>query len=446
MLVRCRQAMSYSAARYKKSSELLGQVMASSTAADGVVDRYFKAHRNMGSTDRRFAAATVYGCLRRQRELLAMIEAIAPELPDTDLTPAALLVGMYLMVNDAWSPDDFALTQFATFAAAHQGAILAFDRSRLAPAERMNLPDWLYVPLAEQLPVDDLEDLAQALSQVAAVDLRVNQRRGQRQQLLAELQSQDIYTQFTALSDFGLRRMTRGPLQNTPAFKQGWFEFQDEGSQLVSWLLQPQAGEFIVDYCAGAGGKTLHIADIMNNRGSILACDVAPRRLAQLQPRLQRAGIRNVTSRVLDPMVDDGLGDYAQTADAVLVDAPCTGSGTLRRSPDIRWREARLEELRQLQLQVLSNASQLVKAGGRLVYATCSLLAEENQQLVEVFLLANPGFAREGATFPEFDRTFTALQHQDAALAERLQNVGELQLWPHRHNTDGFYAQVLRRF
>ena len=167
---------------------------------------------------------------------------------------------------------------------------------------------------------------------------------------------------------------------------------------------------------------------------------------AQLQPRLQRAGIRNVTSRVLDPMVDDDLGDYAQTADAVLVDAPCTGSGTLRRSPDIRWREARLEELRQLQLQVLSNASQLVKAGGRLVYATCSLLAEENQQLVEAFLLANPGFAREGATFPEFDRTFTALQHQDAALAERLQNVGELQLWPHRHNTDGFYAQVLRRF
>jgi 16S rRNA (cytosine967-C5)-methyltransferase len=128
-----------------------------------------------------------------------------------------------------------------------------------------------------------------------------------------------------------------------------------------------------------------------------------------------------------------------------LVDAPCTGSGTLRRSPDIRWREVRLEELCQLQLQILSNASQLVKAGGRLVYATCSLLAEENQQVVEAFLLANPGFAREGATFPDSDPTFTALQRQDGALAERLQQAGELQLWPHRHNTDGFYAQVLRR-
>ena len=120
--------MSYSPARYKKATELLEQVMASSTAADGVVDRYFKGHRNMGSTDRRFAAATVYGCLRRQRELLAMIESIVPILPDTDLTPAALLVGMYLMVNDDWSPDDFALTQFSGFAAAHQGAIKTFDR------------------------------------------------------------------------------------------------------------------------------------------------------------------------------------------------------------------------------------------------------------------------------------------------------------------------------
>ena len=435
--------MKYQMARYAKASELLGQVLLASGPADGVVDRYFKAHRNMGSTDRRFAGAVVYGCLRRQRELLAMAQCLAPGADEP--TAAGLLTGLYLMTADGWLPDDFEHTDFAVFAATHGHAIKHFDRARLHPAEQLNLPDWLYASLQQQLPATEVEALAAALDETAPVDLRVNLRQCSRAQLAATLAEQGIDTVLTPLAAAGLRRLVRGPLQNTPAFKAGWFEFQDEGSQLIGWLLQPQAGEFIVDYCAGAGGKTLQLADMMADQGSILACDVAPRRLAQLAPRLQRAAASIVTTRVLQPDVEDDLADYAVTADAVLVDAPCSGSGTLRRAPDLRWRPVVLAELCQTQTRVLASASQLVKAGGRLGYVTCSLLAEENQQVIAAFLASHPDFVR--CPLPQLadDPTSLALARQDPDLMAHLQRTGELQLWPHRHHTDGFFAQVLRR-
>lgn len=432
-------------ARYAKASELLGQVLQASGPADGVVDRYFKAHRNMGSTDRRFAGGVVYGCLRRQRELLAMAQCLAPATDLSELGDAGLLTGLYLMTADGWLPGDFEHTNFAAFAAAHGHAIKHFDRSRLSPAEQLNLPDWLYLSLLHQLPSAEVDALAAALDEPASVDLRVNLRQCTREQLAAALAEQGLDTLPTPLASAGLRRAVRGPLQNTPAFKAGWFEFQDEGSQLIGWLLQPQAGEFIVDYCAGAGGKTLQIADMMADRGSILACDVAPRRLAQLAPRLQRAMAKIVTTRVLQLEVEDDLLDYAVTADAVLVDAPCSGSGTLRRAPDLRWRPVVLDELRETQTQVLAAASRLVKAGGRLVYATCSLLAEENQQVVDAFLSRHPDFVRCPLPHMADDPTCLALARQDPDLLAHLQRTGELQLWPHRHNTDGFFAQILRR-
>ena len=211
--------MSYSAARYHKASELLEQIMAASTAADGVVDRYFKSHRNMGSTDRRFAAATVYGCLRRRRELLAMVAAVAPDAQQIDLTPARLLVGVYLLVNDAWLAADFEQTGFEPYARLYEVALKTFDRTRLTEAERLNLPDWLHGSLSQQLQGAELERSAEALSQVATVDLRVNLRQVTRAQLLAALNQLDADTQLTPFSSGGLRRSSRGPLQNTQAFK-----------------------------------------------------------------------------------------------------------------------------------------------------------------------------------------------------------------------------------
>ena len=446
----------YASAKFDKAVELLTQVLTASGAADGVIDRYFKAHRNMGSTDRRFAAATVYGCLRHRRELMAIASEVIKAPWSID--DSAMLVGMFLLRYEGWTADVFTPTVFADIVNNKPEAInnsgrnllsqgdllLQFDSRKLSAAEHLSLPDWLYQALNRQLSDVEIIDLVTSLNQPATVDLRVNLRHGSVEQLGRALLAEDIETMPTSISVCGLRRATRGPLQNTRAFKQGGFEFQDEGSQLISWLLQPQPDEFIVDYCAGAGGKTLHLADSMNNRGTILACDIAPRRLAQLKPRLVRAGIRNVVSQVLLP---DGaaLEVYQRTADGVLVDAPCSGTGTLRRSPDLRWRDIDLVTMQQQQLEILIEASELVKPGGRLVYATCSLLEEENQVVVAQFLARDARFAIDPLPRVNDDATQAALVGVDPALLDSLCQSGILQLWPHQHGTDGFFAQRLRR-
>jgi 16S rRNA (cytosine967-C5)-methyltransferase len=446
----------YASAKFDKATELLAQVLTAPGAADGVIDRYFKAHRNMGSTDRRFAAATVYGCLRHRRELLAIAKEVIKEPWPIDDT--AMLVGVFLLRYERWPAEAFKPTVFADIvnirpypesdgdekSVSFADHLRQFDSRRLPPAEQLSLPDWLYHALNSQMSEAEISDLVESLNQPATVDLRVNLRQGSVEQLRQALLAEDIETAPTTLSSYGLRRAIRGPLQNTRAFKQGCFEFQDEGSQLISWLLMPEPGEFIVDYCAGAGGKTLHLADIMNNRGTLLACDIAARRLAQLKPRLARAGIRNVVSQVLLPGGKE-LEVYQRTADGVLVDAPCSGTGTLRRSPDLRWRDIDLAAMQQQQLDILVAASELVRSGGRLVYATCSLLAEENQAVVALFLALDPRFEIDPLPRVSDDPTHAALADVDPALLESLLQSGMLQLWPHRHGTDGFFAQRLRR-
>jgi 16S rRNA (cytosine967-C5)-methyltransferase len=446
----------YASARFDKATELLTQVLTAPGAADGIIDRYFKAHRNMGSTDRRIAAATVYGCLRHRRELMAIAREVIAEPWPIDAT--AMLVGLFLLRYERWPAESFKPTVFANIVNNASGVdsdseatslnwvdrLLQFDSRQLPSAERLSLPDWLYQALNSQLSEAEITDLVESLNQPATVDLRVNLRLGSVEQLMQALLAEDIETTPTPLSTCGLRRAIRGPLQNTRAFKQGCFEFQDEGSQLISWLVEPQPSEFIVDYCAGAGGKTLHLADTMNNRGTIMACDIVPRRLAQLKPRLARAGIRNVVSQVLLPGSRE-LEEYQRTADGVLVDAPCSGTGTLRRSPDLRWRDIDLVAMQRQQLDILIAASELVRSGGRLVYATCSLLVAENQAVVALFLAYDPRFEIDPLLKANDDPTQKALADVDPALLEGLHQSGTLQLWPHRHGTDGFFGQRLRR-
>jgi 16S rRNA (cytosine967-C5)-methyltransferase len=444
----------YASARFDKATELLNQVLCAPGAADGVIDRYFKAHRNMGSTDRRFAAATVYGCLRHRRELLAIAREVITVPSSID--DAAMLVGVFLLRFELWPAEAFSNTVFADIIRLKPEAagdkrstnlvehLQQYDTSQLPAAERLSLPDWLYQALASQVSATEITDLVACLNQPATVDLRANLRRGSVEQLRQALLAEDIETTPTSLSICGLRRAIRGPLQNTRVFKQGGFEFQDEGSQLIGWLLQPGQDEFIVDYCAGAGGKTLHLGDIMNNRGTLLACDIAPRRLAQLKPRLERAGIRNVVSQVIVPGGSE-LEVYQRTADGVLVDAPCSGTGTLRRSPELRWRDTDLVAMQQQQLDILVAASELVRPGGRLVYATCSLLEEENQAVVALFLAHDARFKIDPLPIINDDPTQLALAQADPVLLEGLRQSGVLQLWPHRHGTDGFFAQRLRR-
>jgi 16S rRNA (cytosine967-C5)-methyltransferase len=213
-------------------------------------------------------------------------------------------------------------------------------------------------------------------------------------------------------------------------FRDGLVEVQDEGSQLLAWLLAPRRGEMIADYCAGAGGKTLALAMLMRGTGRIYAMDVSARRLAALGARAARAGITNVHSVALSGDRDPRVKRLAGKLDRVLVDAPCSGFGTLRRNPDLKWRQGpqAVAELVQKQRAILRAASVLVKPGGRLVYATCSILKEENEAIADDFAAAHP--------------QFTPLSCDELLAAQRipLRTGDRLRLWPHVHGTDGFFA------
>ena len=231
------------------------------------------------------------------------------------------------------------------------------------------------------------------------------------------------------------RSSSKPALQKHPAFLDGSFEVQDEGSQLLGYLLAPRRGEMVVDFCAGAGGKTLALGAMMRSTGRLYALDVSDKRLAKLKPRAARAGLSNVHPIRIAGENDIRVKRLAGKADRVLVDAPCSGLGTLRRNPDLKWRQSpqSVAELSLKQAAILAAAAKLVRPGGRLVYATCSILAEENEAIVDAFLAAHPGFRRLSAR--------ELLSAQGIAV-----DCGEdMCLAPQLHGTDGFYAAVLER-
>jgi 16S rRNA (cytosine967-C5)-methyltransferase len=225
------------------------------------------------------------------------------------------------------------------------------------------------------------------------------------------------------------------PLTKLDAFQNGWVEVQDEGSQLLCSLVAPRRGEMIVDFCAGAGGKTLALGAMMRSTGRLYAFDISERRLAKLKPRLARSGLSNVNPVLIDSEHDSKIKRLVGKIDRVLVDAPCSGLGTLRRNPDLKWRQSpeSVAELAPKQLSILTSAARLLKRGGRLVYATCSILEAENEAVVKQFLEAHPDYALVSAR--------DVLAEQRVGL-----DTGDyLSLWPHRHATDGFFAAVLER-
>jgi 16S rRNA (cytosine967-C5)-methyltransferase len=296
-------------------------------------------------------------------------------------------------------------------------------------AVRLEMPDWLLPLLAARL---DTAELA-ALLQPAPLDLRVNLLRGTREEAAAALAFEGLETAPTPYSPWGLRIEGRRQVTTGPAFRAGLVEIQDEGSQLVAALTGARPGLRVADLCAGAGGKTLALAMMMQNRGQLVACDVSAPRLDAAVRRLRRAGVHNVERHLIEAG-DKWAKRRAGSFDRVLVDAPCTGTGTWRRNPDARLRltEADLAELLPKQAVILDQAATLVRNGGRLVYATCSLLAEENEDQVSAFLTRHAGFAL--VPLPR------------AWPGGAPPNPGEfLSLTPARHGTDGFFAAVLER-
>ncbi|PKM45063.1 MAG: SAM-dependent methyltransferase [Gammaproteobacteria bacterium HGW-Gammaproteobacteria-1] len=413
----------------KHSAALLASILNGRSAADKAMERYFRENRELGVRDRGAVAETVYACLRR----LAMLRHAAG--PDA---PATALVAVQLLTQQGWSARALEQAGYPE-RPGFEGRVLA-ERSRSLGAPdlplevRTNLPEWLAQRLVAQLGEEETLRLAEALNQPATLDLRVNTVKADRATVQAQLAEEGHVLEPTPYSPLGLRRADRAPLFKSPSFQAGLFEIQDEGSQLLGLLLEPKRREMVVDFCAGAGGKTLELGALMVNSGTLYAFDIVAKRLEKLKPRLARAGLDNVRSVVIGHERDERVRRLAGKADRVLVDAPCSGSGTVRRNPDIKWRPLNLDEITATQQRILEAAATLVKPGGRLVYATCSLLREENEDIVNAFLAAHDTFH---------------LVPVGEVLARRnipLPDMGEmLRLYPHRHNTDGFFAAVLER-
>lgn len=403
--------------------------------ADAVVSRFFREHRNLGPRERNTLAETTFAVLRqkllfehlarsgsgpRERRL-----AILGFHGDRNYIKSALdeQEKKWLDATDTVRPDE------------------------LMPHHRHNLPDWLVQPLKAQVG-DEFEALARSMNEPAGLDLRVNIYKQKRPVALAALEKAAIKAKATPYSPWGIRVEGKPAINRVKAFEDGELEVQDEGSQLLAWLLEAKRGEMVTDFCAGAGGKTLAIGATMRNTGRLYAFDVSGHRLDALKPRLARSGLSNVHPVAIAHERDERIKRLAGKMDRVLVDAPCSGLGTLRRNPDLKWRQtaAGVLELQAKQTAILNSAARLVKAGGRLVYATCSVLPEENEAVAEAFSAAHPDFT----LLPVADllaRLMATEGAGDAAtgVAEGLCAGPFLRLWPHRHQTDGFFAAVWER-
>jgi 16S rRNA (cytosine967-C5)-methyltransferase len=313
----------------------------------------------------------------------------------------------------------------------------------LMERHRHNLPEWLVQPIKDQLG-EGFWPLVESFNKGAGLDLRVNAYKAKRADVQKELAALGIKAVPTPYSPWGLRIAGKPALNKSEAFVRGDFEVQDEGSQLLAMLLDAKRGEMVVDFCAGAGGKTLAIGAAMRSTGRLYAFDTSAGRLDAFKSRLKRSGLSNVHPAAIAHERDDRVKRLSGKIDRVLVDAPCTGMGTLRRNPDLKWRQnlQAVEEMTVKQTAILQSASRLLKSGGRLVYATCSVLPQENEAIAQAFSDANKDFVPLDA-----GEILAGLKVEQAADLCKGGESGQrfLRLWPHLHQTDGFFAAVWQR-
>jgi 16S rRNA (cytosine967-C5)-methyltransferase len=408
------------------ATELLRQVMRLDRAADTVVSDFFRHHRTLGQRERHALAETAYAVLRK-RLLWAHLAQSGSGAMERRLAALAWQ-GTESFMRSALGPQE---QQWLAQA-------MAVDVNALPEKLRHNLPDWLSNPLRAELG-EGFWPLVATLDQGAPLDLRVNVLKAKREEVQAALSEAGIESVLTPYSPWGVRIPGKPALQKLALFIRGDVEVQDEGSQLLALLLAPKRGEMVVDFCAGAGGKTLALGAAMRNTGRLYAFDVSGHRLEKLKPRLARSGLSNVYPAQIAHERDDRIKRLAGKIDRVLVDAPCSGLGTLRRNPDLKWRQspASIDELVGKQTAILESASRLVKPGGRLVYATCSLLRKENEDVAADFAARHPEFQALAAG--------AALAQVQVERADELESGGMLRLWPHLHATDGFFAAAWQR-
>ncbi|MDP8566507.1 RsmB/NOP family class I SAM-dependent RNA methyltransferase [Methylophilus aquaticus] len=418
----------------RQTAVLLTQLLTFESPADAVVGAYFREHRDLGTKDRAWIAETAYGILRRYR-YLSEITANNDEDATED---ARKLILAWLMkiegksIRDLEEVLDERQKEWAV-------AIKSKNSEGLSPAALADVRDWFWEKLVAQYGEAEAMTICRSMFEQASLDLRVNTIKASREdvltRMLAENTVKDNVIAVTPYSPLGIRMGARLNISKHILFTEGQIEVQDEGSQLLSYLVAPKRGQMVADLCAGAGGKTLALGALMKNTGRLYAFDVSEKRLNNLGKRLKRSGLSNLQAQVINNENDLKLKRLNGKFDRVLVDAPCSGLGTLRRNPDLKWRQTEQDvtELNVKQSNILARAAKLCKAGGRVVYATCSLLRDENEAIAEAFMAAHPEFKLIPA------HEVLAQQHIEL-------NTGDyLKLLPHLHGTDGFFAAVFEK-
>ena len=406
------------------TEEVLREILRFTGPADGSLSRYFREHPRLGGRERGVIAEAIYGLLRNKSVYTSFSESGSG---------SAMRRLSLLGLADAVGID--ALGGLSDDETAWLHRVMEIDRSHLPLALKSNMPDWLWQKMVAMHGEEGALTLAASLNTPAPLDLRVNTLKANREDVIASLAQAPILAEPTPYAATGLRVLKKPSIQNLPLFKDGSIEVQDEGSQLLAQLVGAKRGEMVADFCAGAGGKTLALGAMMRNTGRLYAFDISEKRLAKLKPRLARSGLSNVHPVVIAHERDAKIKRLAGKLDRVLVDAPCSGLGTLRRNPDVKWRQTLegVAELNQKQASILDSAARLVKQGGRLVYATCSILDEENEGIVQQFLATHPDFTLIPA--PQI------LDEQKINL-----EMGDyFKLYPHIHHADGFFAAVMQR-
>ncbi len=423
------RAGSLQARRTEQVTALLREVLAWEGPLDAVVSRWFRMHPQLGARDRTEVAEAVYNVVRHLRRYRHFAQS-----GSGDIARRLALLGLFNTLGRAYLQSVLSERE-----ASWIDHVQSLDAAVLPRPVRYSLPDWLDEAFGR---LDNPEALMAAMLEPAYLDVRVNPLKIERDALLQELREDTRARGLdgrlpaaTPWSPWGIRIFARPDLSRWPRFLDGSLEVQDEGSQLLALLVAPRRGELIIDFCAGAGGKTLLLGGLMRSTGRLYAFDVSAPRLDRLTPRLARSGLSNVEPVLISSENDARVKRLRQKARRVLVDAPCSGTGTLRRNPDIKWRQSpqNIAELCELQARILASAARCVQPGGRLVYATCSLLEQENEAQVEAFLARHPDF--ELKPVPDVLAGRTALEMPGPFLKLR----------PDVHGTDGFFAAVFDR-
>ena len=384
--------------------QALAEALFGDKYADKVIEKELKANKKWGSKDRAFVAESFYDIIRWKRKLAFYM---GEDIRKNNLYN---LIATYLVLNK-WEIPGFDEFKGIDFRKIEERLDLKIDN----PAVEHSVPDWLYELVQKNYP-KQVDEIFTALNEQAQVYIRVNTLKTTTEDLITALATDGVEVERIEGRDDALVLVERKNVFRTNAFQDGWFEVQDLSSQLVAEALDPQPGTRVFDVCAGAGGKTLHIASLMQNKGQIIALDLYEWKLKELKRRAKRAGAHNIKTR---PIIAKTIKRLKDSADALLIDAPCSGLGVLKRNPDAKWKldAAFIERITKEQEEILQNHSKVLRKGGKMVYATCSILPEENEQQVEKFLANNPEFS---------------LVKQETLL-------------PNKTGNDGFFIAVLER-